>query len=172
MDFTSLSDASETCIGIVDGIVVDVDPSIVMITIRVTASSGIMDRYKFFSFSFISLSIFSSISLIYAFFFMINFNISSLCLSVSATSLVCEYYVVGSFSCFLRDFILAFFFFNNSYVALTFVGSYPILRTKSSNDFILLSLAKEEIFFSFNWDWILFRDTCNLEVVIKVFFIV
>jgi hypothetical protein len=64
--------------------------------------------------------------------------------------LACESSVAGIFNCFLRDSISTFFFFNNSSDALTFVGSYPIYNTNSSNDFILLSLAKEEIFSSFN----------------------
>jgi hypothetical protein len=68
MDFTSLSDAYETCTkivdGISDGIVVDVDPYAILIHVRGTSSSGIMDIYTFCSFSFISLSISSSISLI------------------------------------------------------------------------------------------------------------
>jgi hypothetical protein len=71
MDFTSLSDASETCTSIVDGIsagiFVDVDPSAISIPIRGTASSGIMANYTFFSFSFITLSISASISLVCAF---------------------------------------------------------------------------------------------------------
>jgi hypothetical protein len=64
MDFTSFSDASETCIGIVDGIVDDVDPSVVLIPIRGSASSGTMAIYTFFYFSFINLSISSSIYII------------------------------------------------------------------------------------------------------------
>jgi hypothetical protein len=165
IDFTSLSEASEICIGIF----VDVDTYVVLIPVRGTASSGIMASFTFFSFYFISLSISASISLICAFFSMINFSISSFWIYVSATYLVCESYVVGSFSCFLSDAISEFFFFINSSAALTLVGSYPILRTNSSNDFILLYLAKEEIFSSFNWDWILFKDTCNLEAVIELF---
>jgi hypothetical protein len=128
-----------------------------------------MANYTFLSFSLINLSISASISLICAFFSMINFSISSFWISVSSTSLVCESYVARSFNYFLSDVISTFFFFIRSSVALTLVGSYPILRTNSSNDFILLYLYKEEIFSIFNWDWILFRDTCNLEEVIEVF---
>jgi hypothetical protein len=40
MDFTSLSDAFESCTGIVDGISVDVNASIVLIPIRGIASVG------------------------------------------------------------------------------------------------------------------------------------
>jgi hypothetical protein len=84
MDFTSLSDASETCTGIVDGIYVDVDASVVLIPVRGTASSGIMAICTFCSFSFINLSISASISLICALCSMISFNISSLWPSVSS----------------------------------------------------------------------------------------
>jgi hypothetical protein len=64
MDFTSLSDASETCTGIVDGIFVDVDASVILIYVKGTASSVIMAIFTFCSFSFINLSISNSISLI------------------------------------------------------------------------------------------------------------
>ena len=50
IDFTSLSEASEICIGIF----VDVDTYVVMIPIRDSASSGIMDSCTFFSFYFMS----------------------------------------------------------------------------------------------------------------------
>ena len=152
MDFTSLSDAFETCTGIADGIYVDVDPSVVLIPVSGTASSGMMANCTFFSFYFIILSISTSISLICALCSIISFNISSLWPSILATSLACESFVAGIFNYFLRDVVSTFFFFNNSSASLTFVGSYPIFKTNSSNDFILLSLAKEYIFSSFNWD--------------------
>jgi hypothetical protein len=150
MDFTRFSNAPETCTGFSDGIYVDVDASVVIIHIRGNSSNGIMAIYTLCSFSFINLSISASISLICAFCSMISFIISSLWPSVSVTSLACEYSIAGSFSYFLRYAISTFFFFNNSSPALTFVRSYPIFNTNSFNDFILLSLAKEEIFSKFN----------------------
>jgi hypothetical protein len=152
MDFTIFSDAYETCIGIADGIAIDVDAFVVLILVRGTAYSGIMAICTFFSFSFIILSISTSISLICAFCSIISFSISSLWPSILATYLACEYYVSRSFNYFLRDAISTFFFFKNSSTSLTFVGSYPIFNTNSSNDLILLSLVKEEIFSRFNWE--------------------
>jgi hypothetical protein len=152
MDFTSFSNAYETCTGIVDGIYANVDASFFLILVRGTTSNGTMSIYTFCSFSFINLSISSSISLICAFCSMIRFNISSLWPSVLATSLDCEYFVTISFNYFLIDVISTFLFFYKSSVALTVVGSYPIFNTNSSSDLILLSLAKEEIFSSFNWE--------------------
>jgi hypothetical protein len=165
IDFTSLLEASEVCVGID----VDVENSVVIIPVRGIASSGTMENYVFFSFSLINLSISASISLIHAFCSIINLSISFFRLSVSTTSLFCESSVVGSFSYFLSDPISTFFFFIKSYVDLTLVGSYPILRSNSYIDFILLSFAKEDILSIFNWDWILVSDTYNLEVVIEVF---
>jgi hypothetical protein len=52
---------------------------------------------------------------------------------------------------------------------LIFDGSYPIFSTNSSRDLILFPLAKEDIFSIFNWDWMLFKDTCNFEAVNDVF---
>jgi hypothetical protein len=158
MDFTSLLDLSKTCTGIVDGISADVDAYVVLIPIKGTAYSGIMAICTFCSFSFIIFSISASIYLIFALCYMIRFNIYSLWPSVSTTYLACEYSVVGSFNYFLIDCISTLFFFRNSSVALTFVESYPIFNTISSNDLILLSLAKEETFSNFNWDRILFKD--------------
>jgi hypothetical protein len=83
---------------------------------------------------------------------MISFSISSLWPSFSDTSLSCESSVAGSFNYFLRDVISTLLFFNNSSTSLTFFGSYPIFNTNSYNDFILLSLTKEEISSNFNWD--------------------
>jgi hypothetical protein len=108
MDFTSFSDASETCNGIVDGMSIDVDAYAILILIRGIASSGIMSICALCSFSFINLSIYVFISLICAFCSMIRFNISSLWPSVSTISLACEYYMAGSFNYFLRDAISTF----------------------------------------------------------------
>jgi len=146
IDFTSLSDAPKVCVGID----VDVETSIVLILVRGTTSRITMANCAFYSFSLIMLSISASISLIYAFCSIINLSISSFCIFVSSTSLVFESSMAGSFNYFLSDSISTFFFFINSSIALTLVGSYPILRTNSSNDFILVSLAKEEIFSIFN----------------------
>jgi hypothetical protein len=150
MNFTSFLDTSKTCTGIADEIFVDVDASVVIISIRGISSSGIMAIYTICSFSFINLSISSSISLICALCSMTSFNIYSLWPSISTTSLACGYSIARSFNCFLRDVISTFFFFNNSFASLTFVGSYPIFNTNSSSDLILLSLAKEEILSNFN----------------------
>jgi hypothetical protein len=98
MDFKSFSDASETCTGIVDGIYVDFDASDVLIHVKKNSFHGIMAICTFFSFSFIILSIFVSISLICALCSMIRFIIYSLWPSVSATSLACESSVAGSFT--------------------------------------------------------------------------
>ena len=131
IDFTSLSNASEVCVGID----VDVENSVCLVPVRGNTYRGTMANFAFFSFPLINLSISASISLIYAFFSIINLSIYSFCLFVSATCLVCESYVARSFNCFLSDAISTFFFLINSFVALTLVGSYPILRTNSSNDF-------------------------------------
>jgi hypothetical protein len=69
MDFTSFSDASETCIGIADGIYANADDSVVLIPVIGTSSSGIMAICTLYSFYFINLSI----SLIYALCSMIRF---------------------------------------------------------------------------------------------------
>jgi len=64
MDFTSFSNAYETCTGIIDGIYVDVDSFVVLIPVKGPESSGIMAICTLCSFSFINLSIYSFISLI------------------------------------------------------------------------------------------------------------
>lgn len=59
-----------------------------------------------------------------------------------------------------------------SSAAFIYLGSYPILITKSSKDLILLSFAKEDTFSIFNWDWMFAYETCNFDndmvVLVKV----
>jgi hypothetical protein len=167
IDFTSFLEASGTFTGIVDGISTVV---VVVVVLNPTTSNGIKTICTLYSFSLINFSNSVSISFIYAFFSMISFNISSLWASLSTMSFSCESSVARSFNFFLKEAISTFFFFNNSSAALTFDGSYPIFSTKYSRDLILLSLAKEDIFSSFNWDWMLFKDTCNFEEFNDVFF--
>jgi hypothetical protein len=120
IDFTNLSEESN----VFGGFDVDVETYVVLIPIKETSSSGTMAKCEFFSFSLINLSISTSISLIYAFCSTISFRIYFLCISISATYLVCEYSVGGSFNYFMSDDISKFFFLINSFVSLTLVGSY------------------------------------------------
>jgi hypothetical protein len=152
IDFASSIDFSIVVSGVADGslAVVVLDAFAVLTSVRGTGLSGITSMGVSYSFSFTNLSISTSISFIYAFCSMINFNISSFSPSVSTISLACESFVGGIFSCFLRDSMPTFFFLSISLANFTFKGSYPILRTNSSIDLILLSFAKDDIFSSFN----------------------
>jgi hypothetical protein len=132
-----------------------------------TALNGMTSMCFNYFFSFTSFSISASISFSCAFYSMINLSISSFSLSVSAISFACDFTIGGSFNCFLKDDMSSFFFLIISSTAFTFEGSYPILRTSSSNVLILLSLAKDDIFSNLNYVWTLFRDTCNLEAVVE-----
>jgi hypothetical protein len=141
MDFTNSTFFSSAVNGVADGIfaVVVVGKVVVLTLARGTTLNGMTSMGIDCSFSFNNCSNFASISFIFAFCSMISFNSSSFSSSVSAIYLARESSVGGNFSFFLRDAMLALFFFNISSASFTIEGSYPILSTNSSKDFILLS---------------------------------
>jgi hypothetical protein len=168
MDFANFSEASVVVTKVVVGLSVVVVVVTVLIPVMGTAFNGMISISTFCSFSLTNFSNSTSISLIYAFCSMINFNISSLWPSVSTIYFARGSSVVGIFNYFLREAISTFFFLRSSSVAFTFDGSYPILRTSSSKDFILLYFAKEDTFSSFSCVWTLFKETCNFAAVMEV----
>lgn len=114
------------------------------------------------SFSLSNCSICSSIFFIYMFFSIMSFNISSLCCSFSAISLVLGSSVESNFNCFFKAVISIFFFWSISSIALQSWGSYPILIIISSKDFNLLSLAKDGSFSILSYD-------CTFDKVVLSF---
>jgi len=164
MDFTSFFGSSKVyargtvgveillVIFVAVDVVVDVEAFVRTMVARGIASSEIITNYELYSFSFISLSIYACMSLIYAFCSIINMRISSFWLYVSPTSFACGFSVAGIFNFFQSAAMLVFLFLTIHSTSLILLRSYPILMTKSSKDFILLSFAKEETFSSFNWD--------------------
>jgi len=150
IDFDNFLEASRVVTTIANGIYVVVVAATVLIPVRGITCIGMAVIGTLCSFPLTILSSSASISLIYAFCSIISFSISSLWPSVSAIYFAYEYSMAGSFSCFLKEAMSSFFFFSSSSTSLTFDGSYPILSTNSSRDFILLSLAREDIFSSFN----------------------
>jgi hypothetical protein len=150
--FSNFSDASIVVTGMATGIsVVVVDVIVVvdvLIPMRGISFSGMTYIGTLCSCSLTKFSILASISLIYAFFSMISFIISSLWPSVSTISFSSRSSVVGIFNCFLKDVISTFFFLMSYSTSLTLNRSYPIFNTNSYRDLILLSLAMEDIFSS------------------------
>jgi hypothetical protein len=153
IDLASSTDFSRAINGVIDGsyIVAVVDDVTLLIPVRGNTLSGMTYMGVACSFSFTNLSISASISFICALCSMINFSISSFSPFVSAISLVCESFVADNFIYFLKDAMSEYFFLIISSSAFIFEGSYPILRTNSSKDLILLSFAKDDIFSSFSW---------------------
>jgi hypothetical protein len=128
-----------------------VDDAVVVLTpMRGTVLNGMTFIGSFYSFFFTNLSISASISLICAFYSMINFSISSFSPFVLAISLACESSVAGNFNCFLKDSMSTLCFLSSSSTTFMFEGSYPILSTNSSKDLILLSFAKDDTFSNFS----------------------
>jgi hypothetical protein len=116
IEFSRVSYVSRTVTGVVDGssTMVVANVVVVLTPVRGTALSGMTSMGTICSFSFNNLSNSASISLIWAFFSMINFNISSFWPSVSTIFLSSESFVAGNFNCFLNDAMSAFFFFRSS----------------------------------------------------------
>jgi hypothetical protein len=99
--FANFFDASRAITGISDGISIVGAFDTVLTSMIGTTYNGMIVIGTLCSFSLTIFSISSSISLICAFFSMINFNISSLWPSVSTISFACGSSVAVTFSCFL-----------------------------------------------------------------------
>jgi hypothetical protein len=104
MDFANFSDASMVVVEVAARISTVVDATAIVLThMRGIAFTRMTIIGTFYSFYLTIFSNSASISLSYAFFSMINFNISSLWSSVSAISFACGYFVEYIFSCFLKE---------------------------------------------------------------------
>jgi hypothetical protein len=164
MDFVSSTVFSRAVNGVVEGIFA---ADVVLSPVSGTALNGMTSIGFDCSFYFTSLSSSASIFFNCAFCSMVNLSISSFSPSISAISFVYAYSISGSFNCFLIDAISTFFFLIISSISFTIEGSYPILRTNSSNVLILLSFTKDNIFSNFSCVWTLLRDSYNLVVTIE-----